>query len=466
VRGPGEGSENPLNLGVRLGALALGALLLVPGGGVEAQERRVLSLDNALSKAQQYNPDYRMAQNELELSQTGKREAWGAFLPDLSLRAGTGLSFDRQLIATDFFGNPIENPETEWQTSSSAFQNLGGSIMLFQGGQRFSELSEQGAQAKVRDATVSARLRTVRGEVVRTYLRAQAQQAYLGVEEDLLEARHQDLAMNERMFDLAGATRVEVLAAELNLQRQEQRIQETLAQLRQNVLTLQRIIGDPELEDFGLSANAPEPMDPQRLDAEDLVARALASNPLIHQQSAQMDVGSAQAKSARGSRWPTVSLSYGFNQRTFAQDNNALFDMYPDQSRYGTTSLNLSIPIFSRFQNSARIAEAQVSLDNAEENLRKTRLQVEENVRSQLIGLQTAYRGYGIAIRSREIAQERLLLAQEQFRSASRTFSDLQQDIAAASTAEREVITQLFGYLEARVNLEETVGELALGGGA
>ena len=110
-------------------------------------------------------------------------------------------------------------------------------------------------------------------------------------------------------------------------------------------------------------------------------------------------------------------------------------------------------------------AVAQVGLDNAQENLRKTRLQVEEEVRSGLIALRTAYQGYQIALRSQEIAQERLRLAREQFRLGSRTFSELQLDIDAGASAEREVITQLFGFLEAGVNLEETVGDLEIGGG-
>jgi outer membrane protein len=406
-----------------------------------------------------------MAQNNLELSRTGRREALGAFLPNLTLQAGTGLNFDRQLISQDFFGNPIENPVTEWNTSSSSSQYLGGSITLFQGGQRFHELSIQGAQARVREANVVTQLRTIRAEVVRIYHRAQAQQATLQVEEDLLEGRHLDLELTRRMYDLAGATRVEVLAAELNVQRQEQRIQSTRAQFEQGILSLRRAIGDPGLGVFGLSAAPPEPFDPSGLDADQLVARAQESSPTALEQVAQLDVSAAQARSARGSRWPTLSLSFGFNQRTFAQERDALFDLYPDQGRYGNTSMSLSIPLFSRFQTQARVAEAEVGRVNAQETLRKTRLLLDEAVRSQLISLQTAYQGYQIALRSREIAQERLNLAREQFRLGSRTFTELQRDIDDAANAEREVITQLFGFLEARVNLEETVGDLELGSG-
>jgi len=445
----------------RLPVATLLALLTV--GGAEAQSRSVLTLDEALGRARDFNPDYRMAQNELDLSQTGRREALGAFLPNLTLSASTGMSFDRQRVSQDFFGNPIENPVTEWQTSSSASQSLFASITLFEGGRRFYQLSAQGADAEVREATAAGQLRTIRGQVVRVYHQAQAQQARLGVEEGLLEARHLDLEMTQRMYELAGATRVQVLAAELNVQRQEQRIQQTLAGLEQSLLSLRTAIGDPSLEGFELSDVAPVPFDPALLELEGLVERALLSSPVMHQQVAQVDRSVAQARAARGSRWPTLSMSFGLNQRTFAQDREALFDMYPDQARYGSTSFSLSIPVFSRFQTSARIAEAQVGMDNARETLRRTRLQVEEAVRSRFISLQTAYQGYEIALRSQEIAEERLRLARDQFRLGSRTFSEFQRDIDDAANAEREVINQLFGFAEARANLEETVGELGSG---
>ena len=118
-----------------------------------------------------------MARNEMELSAAGKKEAWGAFLPSLDVSMSTRLSFDRQLISQDFFGNPIENPVTEWLTNSASSQYVGGSLVLFQGGQRFHQLSVQSADAEIRAATAATRLRAVRAEVV-------------GVDGDQLRDRH------------------------------------------------------------------------------------------------------------------------------------------------------------------------------------------------------------------------------------------------------------------------------------
>jgi hypothetical protein len=84
---------------------------------------------------------------------------------------------------------------------------------------------------------------------------------------------------------------------------------------------------------------------------------------------------------------------------------------------------------------------------------------VEELVRARFIALQTAYESYLISVRSRDIAQERLRLGREQFRLGSRTFVELQQDIDAASQAERAVTNQFFVLERALADLEEIVGE-------
>jgi outer membrane protein TolC len=115
--------------------------------------------------------------------------------------------------------------------------------------------------------------------------------------------------------------------------------------------------------------------------------------------------------------------------------------------------------VFQGFTNKSRIVQSEVALVNQEETLREFRLIVEEQVRSALIGVETAYQSYMITVTSREIAQERLRLGREQFRLGSRTFTELQQDIDAASQAERAVINQLFALERALADLEEIVGE-------
>ncbi len=196
--------------------LLLLSLSLVPAPA-SGQEGVVLTLDEALARAVEFNPNYRRTVNNLELNDVERQQAWAAYLPTFSVSSGTGVSLNRQLISTDVFGNPIENPISDWKTSTSTSQTLNASLSLYQWGARTRDMATQRAQARAREAAVTAESRGLRADVIRAYRNAQNQAALLSVEESLLESRQLDLETTNRMFELAGASRVDVLTAELNV---------------------------------------------------------------------------------------------------------------------------------------------------------------------------------------------------------------------------------------------------------
>jgi len=439
-------------------SLVLLSLALLPDPG-SCQEGRVVSLQEALDRAVEYNPTYRRTLNNLELNDIERQQAWGAFLPTLSVSSGTGVNLNRQLVSVDEFGNPVENPFTDWRTSSSTSQSINASLSLYQWGARSRDMATQQAQARSRQAAVNAQSRGLRADVVRAYRAAQNQEALLAVEQSLRESRDLDLQTTQRMFELAGASRVDVLTAELEVERQGQRIREAEGSLDQALLSLRTVIGDSDLNDLQVESALPEAFDPSGLDPASLASRAFSSSPNLIEQEATVEVSRAQAQSARRAHWPPLTISFNARQSTFDDDYGGFLAGFPDKSRSGGASFGINIPIFQGFNNKARIVQAEISLVNQEEAFRETQLLVEEAVQSRLIALETAHQSYLITLRSREIAQERLRLGREQFRLGSRTFTELQQDIDAASQAERAVINQLFALERALADLEEMVGE-------
>jgi outer membrane protein TolC len=451
------GGKKGALVGAFLTSLMLGSAL--GATPVMSQEGPVITLEEALDRAMVHNPAFRRAQNNLDLNDIERKQAWAAFLPTLSVSSGTGVNLNRQLVSVDEFGNPVDNPFTDWRTSSSTSQSINASLSLYQWGARKRDMDTQKAQARAREATVTSQSRGLRADVIRAYRTAQNQNVLLGVEQSLLESRELDLERTERMFELAGATRVDVLTAELEVQRQDQRIQEAQGQLEQALLSLRTVIGDEGLNDFLVDGNLPDAFDPGGLDPQALAEVSFSSNPNLIEQEAAVDVSRAQAQSARRAHWPPLTITFNARQSTFDDDYGGFLAGFPDDSRSGGASFGITIPIFQGFNNKVRIVRSEVGLVNQEEALRETRLLVEEAVRARLIAVETAHQSYLITVRSREIAQERLRLGREQFRLGSRTFTELQQDIDAASQAERAVINQLFALEQALANLEEMVGE-------
>lgn len=433
--------------------------LLLPAEPVSAQDGLVLSLEEALARATEFNPGLRRTVNNLELSDIERKQVWGAYLPTFSFYAGTGVNLNRQLVSVDEFGNPVDNPFQDWKTSSSTTQSINGSLSLYQWGARSRNSATQKAQARAREAAVTADSRGLRADVIRAFRSAQNQSALLEVEESLLERRQLDLQTSQRMFELAGASRVDVLSAELEVTRQGQRIQEASGLLQRALLSLRTVVGDPDLLGFEVETDLPDAFNPTGLDPESLAALAYSSSPNLIEQEAAVDVSRAQAQSARRAHWPPLTISFSGRQSTFGEEYDGFLAGLPDESRSGGASIGITIPIFQGFNNKARIVRAEISLMNQEETFRESQLLVEEAVRARLIAVETAYQSYLITIRSRDISEERLRLGREQFRLGSRTFTELQQDIEANSQAERAVINQLFGLERAVADLEEMVGE-------
>lgn len=438
------------------GSVLVIAALLGLGGSLTAQQK--LSIDEVLQRAAEFNPSYRQALNNLELAGTERREAIGAFLPSLTLNMNTSLNANRQLTAFDNFGNPIENPERDWRTSSTSGQGISLVVDLFQGLRRFHAIDENNAIAMGRAMAARASLAAVEATLRREFNNSLRQVALLEIEEQARAGRVQDLENSRALFRLADVGPVDIRAAELEILRQDRSISEGRTAHHKALLTLRAVVGDPALTELELSGTAPAPFDPSEIDVDLLLRVALERNPMLLQRDATVRANRAGLRSAKSIRWPSLSLSVGGYQRVNGSETSAFFDPYSDASRYGNVSLNLSIPVFRNFETSRQIASADVTLRNSQQALRQIELETERDVRSQYLDLQHAWVTYQTNLRARDLADDRLRLAREGYRLAGMTFTELQTAIRDAQLERRNVINAQFNFLNALIALEETVG--------
>jgi len=434
----------------------VGALLLAMAVPAGAQE--TLTLDDVLERAAEYNPGYRQQLNNLELAGAERREAIGAFLPSLNLSLNSGLGFNRQTKAFDNFGNPIANPVTEWRTTSNSGQSASLSLNLFEGLTRFHGIDQANATADAREMAATASLAQIEATLRLEFSTSMRQRALLEIEQAARAGRAQDLIITRELFRLADVSAVDVRSAELDVLQLERRIAQARTAYRQALLNLRAEIGDPSLSEFEVDDQVAEPFDPAVLDVEMLVQMALERNPTIRQQVANVTRDQAGLKAAKGSRWPSLSLSANFRQSDFADEYDAFLEGYSTASRSAGVSLSLSVPVFRQFQTSRQIAAADVALRNTQQTLRETELDIERDVRSQHIALQDQWENYQSSLQTRDLAEEALQLAREEYRLASITFDQLQTRIDAALQERRNVVNAQYDFLNALINLEQTVG--------
>ncbi len=435
----------------------LGALGGLAHLSAQVGDTVVLTLDEALTRASEHNPMYRQALNQVELAGPRAREALGAFLPRLSLSVGTGQSFRREATALDFFGNVIDNDDAKIRTSSSSSQGVSMSLDLFQGGRRFHALGRARAEASKARWDAEQQLNVILAEVQRQYLVAQRQKSRLGVELELLDARERDVDMARRRFELASIGQSDLMATELELATQRTAVMGARGELDKALLALRRVIGDPSLSHVDVARSVPDPFDPASLDIDGLVAEAVRESAQVGAANAALATSRAALRSQRATRWPSLSLSSSINRGSYGPERTKLFDLNPSDFS-GSLSFGISIPVFRQFQTTQAIASAEVALRNANETVRQTELELEEQIRARYVDLETAWASLRERTRRLEIAIDRLAIVQEEYRLATKSIEDLRAAVREEAFAQRDLVDQDFQFAVALVTLYEAAG--------
>lgn len=420
-----------------------------------------LSLDEALRLAEGGNPAYRQTENSLGLNPVESRTTWlGELIPSVSLSLfNTSYTGNLQRLGVDNLGNPLENPSPEWVYFSNTSQALNVSWQ-FQGLSLFDTHRRQRLVNRERVLASSAALTGLRVDVRRQYMDALEQQELARAEEGLVAARELDREVAERLFSMAARTRVDVLNAELAIEQQRLELQRQESAYQRALISLGTTLGLDGPEAMAL-ADEPLPIfDPATLNVETLVRRALDANPRLRQSEVSVRQADVAVSEQRNNWWPQVSMGFDVFRRAQERNEDALFDMSFDQDLDQRFFLQLSLPVFNNFFEKRRAAEqASVELDNRREADRETRLEVEEAVRVARLELENQWETLRLAERSREIAEEALRLAREEYRLGSRSFEDLRSSFDQEAETRRQVIAARYGFVDALLDLEAAVGE-------
>lgn len=437
-------------------AIAATLALSVP---LPAQEvPAVLTLEDALRIAQQNNPTYRQTLNDANVAAIGVRQGWAAFLPSLSTSMGFGLSSSTSATGEGDFGQPVENPDPITFRSSSASQGANLNFTLFDGGAMFRNLSVARARERATDAQIVGAAATLDGQVKRDFYAAQRMRLLVDVELRNLATARTRYDDTQQRFRIAAADQVDLLDAEQSVIRVEQQLATSEANAATALLALRQTIGlDPGIT-FELADVLPEVFDPSGLNADALVAIAVEQSPTVAQNRATLEAQRYEVSAARGGRWPTISGGFGYSRSTSEQGYGAFGNFNPD-SRYGWGfNVNISLPIFQRFQTTSQIAQAEAAREDAEHNLRGAQIEVERIVREQLIELERLYRNFETQQRLATLSEQQVTLAEDQYRLGARDFLQLQTIVDNNAEAQRQVVQARFDFVNALVTLEQTLG--------
>lgn len=445
---------------MRARALVLAVTLAAPRLVVAQQDTLSLTLAEAVRIAKEHSPDLQKAENSASAAGVAARAGWAGFLPSISANMNVSGFRSTAVTATDNFGQPIESPVSKTFDGSYASQGLSVQIPIFDG---LSTLNNAHAASAGRDAAVAgvdAQSVLLEANTKRAFFAAVLNDSLISVEEKLLQSQRDQLEATQRRFRNAGADQIDVLGARVAVAQQEQAVARQRGEADKALLTLRQTLGLGDTVAVTVHGGFPALFDPSSLDADSLVARAEAMSPTIEQSKASSSQAHALASAAHGQRWPSIFGTVGYSRSVNRNDYSALTEFNPKQNHGLNFSIGVQVPIFSRFTTSERIATANANADNADENLRAARLQLDRDVRSALIDLVNAYQQVILADRAADLARQRLDLTRQKYElgSSSITFIVLQQVVDQQANAERAAVSARSGFADALAQLEQQVG--------
>lgn len=477
-----------------------------------------LSLADALQQARAHNPLYRQMLNDTDPARWALRNAYGALLPSLSVSAGLGYrGAGQQTFGGTFFrqGSPSYNSDynlgVEWQLSGSALaaprqaravERAVGEEIAAAAVNLEADITTQYLTALQAAAQVAVAAEQLKRSTEFFTLAAARQQVG---QVTLLDVRQAEVTRGRAEVALLRARQTES-EAKLELLRQMGVVPSGPVQQLALTDTFPVVAPKYDLEQLlTLAAERNPSLRALRArgTASEVAVRAARSEffPTLSFQAGWSgftqqfrNEGLLFADQLQQSRSSAASCEFqnGVLRRLTSahpapnggiiENCNSFAGLTPDGDgladsvtqaihhqndifpfRYRTqpfqASLRVSLPIFTGFSRSRRVAEARAAEADADESVRARALQVRTDVHSRSLALETAYAAIRVAAANREAARQQRELAQERYRVGVGAALEVADAQNAVQQAEGEYVNAVYDYHKARVALEAALGQ-------
>ena len=434
--------------------LTLGlALVAAPMLGAQSTPSQTITFDDAIRIALRQNTTLQAANNSAALSSASVRQQKLSFLPDLRVSTNTGQSYGRTFSEDE--GRIID------QTTQSLNAGVSSSVTVFNGltnvaSLKSAQLSEDAGERNVKRAE-----QTVAFTVASNFLTLVQQQEQLRVQRENLASQDAQEKQIKAYVD-AGSRPVSDLYQQ----------QATVAATRSQVVNAERalelakvdLIQTLQLDPRGTYNFSPPALDttskaPIAYSLDSLLSRAVGQRADLFAQQSLVGAASQNVKAAKGSRWPSLSLSAGYNSAYNSATSLGFTDQL-DQRRGGSISLGFSIPLFDRGSTDLATQRAQLAEDNARLDLKDRQQQIGLEVRRAYLDYQAATQQLDAAEAQVRAAQLALESSQQRYNVGAATLLEVTQARAAQFQAASALISARYGLLFQKTLIGYYVGDL------
>ncbi|MBN2008210.1 TolC family protein [candidate division KSB1 bacterium] len=357
----------------------------------DATAPQLLTMDESINRALSKNNMLRASQFGLKKAAWNQKYAWTQLFPTLSLNSRWMRIDDSTLALRDFrryLPEPLRSqiPETVFQ--NSYYTELAVSAPLFNGA-LLNGLSVARANKRMAEKLNSSTREQVIFQVISTYLGVLRSQDLLALQREYQDLSRMNFEKAERLHNAGRNSRAEMLRWKVDYQQQKSVVVSSESGVRSTRTALGRLISMDMNDNIIMESHIPDVLEKeaQKLSATDdqdilemikLSDDALIkANAALAAQKSSADIGKALYRNSYANFMPNVNLTY---THAWFENNTIALDNYSPK----TLMVNVSMPLFTSFQNVAATRAAYFDFRQGEEQyydaLRNTKFVLTETV--------------------------------------------------------------------------------------
>jgi outer membrane protein TolC len=242
---------------------------------------------------------------------------------------------------------------------------------------------------------------------------------------------------------------IDGLRAEVELKTRQQELIQAKNSLAIQKLALARVIGLAPGQLYELSDKSPyEPFAAMKL--EEALQRAYESRSDFRAASATVHSYEYSSRAAKAGYYPTISFSgdYGLAGTYDTLATHGVFDVR------GT----LSVPIFQGGKVHGEVIEAQAQLEQSRQRLENLRAQIDTDVRTAFLNLESSAEQVEVAKSNIALAQQTLDQSRDRFSAGVADTVEVVQAEEQVATANDNYISALYNFNYAKITLARALG--------
>jgi len=410
-------------------------------GTLSSFAQKKWTLKECINHVIENNISVKQAQNNLLINDQDIRAAKGQFLP------GAGLSFSQNLNVGNvelFEGNFID------RTFHSSNVGLNLSQTVFNGFRNINTYKQSLVNKEASKLELSRTKDDVSLNVVNAYLNVLFNKENLQIAKTQVDFSLNQIKQVSALVEAGVQPQANIYDAEATYSSDEQLF--TVAQNNYDlaILNLSQLLQVPykgfEVESLLISDPSEELI---YNDIDTVLNFALLNRTEIKIAEKNQESAALSTDISKSGYYPSISFGYGFNTgANFSNlsESNSFFQQINDNKGHGF-NLNITIPLFSRFQNKTAVAKSKIQEDNAKLNLDKTKLDLESNIQRVYTDAQAAMKTFIASNKSLEARQLSFDNARERYDIGALNAFELDQNRVQLVNAGANLIKAKFDFI-------------------